>query len=94
MNKKLNTVLFLIGATVLNLLILASLAVLLGLLFGFLYRDLEDVSVALSWLAVLVILFGSIGGTFVLYSRIIKWIVRRWSLDDHIEPIFRSQKRR
>ncbi|MDF1567241.1 MAG: leader peptide processing enzyme [Spirochaetaceae bacterium] len=93
MNKKLNTVIFLLGATVLNLLILATLAVLLGLLFGLAYRNIPEVSMALSWIAVIVILFGSIGGTFYFYSKIIKWIVKKWKIDDFIEPIFKSGRR-
>ena len=94
MNKKLNTVLFMLGATALNLIILAALALLLVLLFGLAYRNIEEVSTGLSWLAIIVILFGSIAGTFFLYSRIIKWIVRRWKLDSYIEPIFRTGRRR
>ena len=37
MNKKLNTVYFLLGATVLNLLILVLLALVLGISVGFIY---------------------------------------------------------
>lgn len=93
MNKKLNTVYFLIGATILNLLILIVIAVLLGLIIGFLYQKTGVDSQGLSLVAVLIILFGSIAGTFFLYSRIIKWIVKKWNLDEYIEPIFRTKKR-
>lgn len=93
MNKKLNTVYFLIGATILNLLILIVIAVLLGLVIGFLYQKTGVDSQGLSLVAVLIILFGSIAGTFFLYSRIIKWIVKKWNLDEYIEPIFRTKKR-
>lgn len=94
MNKKLNTLLFMLAATLLNLIILAAVAVLLVLLFSLAYRNIEEVSGALSWLAVIVILFGSIAGTFWIYSRIIKWIMKRWNLEKYIEPIFRSHRRR
>ena len=93
MNKKLNTVYFLLGATVLNLLILVLLAVVLGISVGFIYQKLGVDSQGLSLLAVLIILFGSIAGTFFLYSRIIKWVVKKWNLDNYIEPIFRLKKR-
>ncbi len=92
MNKKLNTVLFLVLATVLNLLLLAVVAVVLSLLFSLVYKNIE-VSMALSWVAVLVILFGSIAVTMFLYSKIIKWAMRRWKLDNYIEPLFGSRKR-
>ena len=84
---------FLIGATILNLLILIVIAVLLGLTIGFLYQKTGVDSQGLSLVAVLIILFGSIAGTFFLYSRIIKWIVKKWNLDEYIEPIFRTKKR-
>jgi hypothetical protein len=93
MNKKLNTVYFLLGATVLNLLILVLLALVLGISVGFIYQKLEVDSQGLSLLAVLIILFGSIAGTFFLYSRIIKWVVKKWNLDNYIEPIFRTKRR-
>jgi hypothetical protein len=93
MNKKLNTVYFLFGATILNLLILLILAIVLGLSVGFIYQKTGVDSQGLSLLAVLIILFGSIAGTFFLYSKIIKWIVKKWNLDNYIEPIFRPKKR-
>lgn len=94
MNKKLNTVLFLLGATVLNLLIMLVLVVIIGAGFFVAYRNMEEVGQTLSLLAVLVILFGSIGGTFFIYNRLIKWIVKKWDLEQYIEPVFRQQKKR
>ena len=93
MNKKLNTVYFLIAATILNLVILVLLALILGVTVGFLYQKLGVDSQGLSLLAVIIILFGSIAGTFFLYSRIIKWVVKKWNLDNYIEPIFRTNPR-
>ena len=93
MNKKANTVVFLLAATVLNLAILAVLATVLLVGFSLAFRNVEEVSMALSWLAIIVILFGSIAGTFFLYSKLIKWIVRKWNLEDYIDPIFKSRRR-
>ena len=93
MNKKLNTVYFLIAATILNLVILVLLALILGVTVGFLYQKLGVDSHGLSLLAVIIILFRSIAGTFFLYSRIIKWVVKKWNLDNYIEPIFRTKRR-
>lgn len=94
MNKKISTLIFMLGATLLNLIILAVVAALLVLLFGLLYRGAEEVSDAMSWLAVIVILFGSIAGTFWLYSRIIKWMMKKWNLESRIEHPFRNLRRR
>ncbi|PIE04983.1 MAG: leader peptide processing enzyme [Spirochaetales bacterium] len=94
MNKKLNTVLFLLAATVLNLLLLVVIALLLFLAFNFAFRNVEEVNAALSWLAVIVTMFGSIAATFVLYSRIIRWINKKWNLDNYLSPLFRGGRRR
>ncbi len=94
MNKKLNTVYFLLGATVLNLLIMLVLMSLLALIFILAYRNMEEVSQGLSLLAVLVVLIGGIAGTFFIYNRTIKWIVAKWKMDDYIEPLFRQSRKR
>ncbi len=93
MNKKLNTVYFLLAATVLNLLILILLAIILGVAVGSIYQKFNVDSEGLSMLAVIVILFGSIGGTFFLYSKIVKWAMKKWSLEQYIEPIFSRRRR-
>ncbi len=93
MNKKLNTVYFLIAATILNLLILILLAVILGVTVGAIYQKLNVESEGLSLVAVIIILFGSIAGTFFLYSKIIKWAMKKWNLENYIEPIFRPKRR-
>jgi hypothetical protein len=93
MNKKLNTVYFLLGATVLNLLIMVLLFFVLGISMLLIYQKLGVDSKVLPVVAVLITLFGSIAGTFFLYSRIIKWVVKKWNLDNYIEPIFRTKRR-
>lgn len=92
MNKKLNTILFLVAATALNLLILVVLAVFLMLVMGWLIRDIEEISRGLTIFAIIVVLTGSIGGTFFLYSRIIKWAVKKWKLDSRTAPIFKDNR--
>ena len=94
MNKKLNTVLFLLGATVLNLLIMLVLVVILGAVAVLATRSMEEVNQAVSMIAVIVILFGSIAGTFFIYNRLIKWVVVKWDLEKYIEPVFRGSRRR
>ena len=94
MNKKLNTVLFLLGATVLNLLIMLVLVVILGAVAVLATRNMEEVNQGVSLIAVVVILFGSIGGTFFIYNRLIKWVVVKWDLEKYIEPVFKGSRRR
>ena len=93
MNRKLNTVLFLIGATLVNLSILVVLALIVGFLLGAMYQKFGIDSRAMSLLAVILILTSAVFGTFFLYSRLIKWTMRKWNLDDYIEPVFRKRRR-
>jgi len=88
-----NTVYFLLAATLLNLLILILLAVILGVSIGAVYQKIDVSSDALSLVAVIIILFGSIAGTFFLYSRIVKWAMKKWNLEQYLEPIFRPKRR-
>ncbi len=76
-NKILTSIVFLVGATLFNLLILSVIAILLMMTFAFLYRNIENISMGLSLLAIILILTGSIGGTFIIYSRTVKWFLRR-----------------
>jgi len=93
MNKKLNTFYFLLAATVLNLLILILLAMTLGVLLGTVYQKFGLESQGLSLLAVIVILVGSIAGTFFIYSKIVKWAMNKWNLEQYLAPIFSGKKR-
>jgi len=93
MNKKLNTVYFMLAATVLNLLILILLAVILGVSIGTLYQKLNINSEGFSLAAVIFILFGSIAGTFFLYSKIVKWAMNKWNLEQYLDPLFRRKRR-
>jgi hypothetical protein len=35
----------------------------------------------------------SIGGSFLLYSRVIKWMNTKYNLEDKLGPIFGSKKK-
>ncbi len=93
MNKKLNTFCFLVIATILNLVMLAVLAVVLLLFFELTFRNIEEVSQGLSLLAIIVILSGSIGGSFLLYSRIMKWAAEKWNLENYLTSMFKSGRK-
>ena len=93
MNKKLNTFIFMVAATLLNLVILIAFIIGLTLLVGLVQRLIGGMPQALAWVSVVFVLLGSIGGTFFVYSKLIKWAVDKWGLEDKIEPIFRPRKR-
>ncbi len=94
MNKKLNTGLFLLAATVLNLIIMGLLVLVLGGLAFFLLQKTGGEGSTLPMILFLVVFIGSIAGTFFIYNRIIKWVVAKWKLEQYIEPIFKPRQPR
>ncbi len=89
MNRKLNTILFLIGATLVNILVM----VLLFLIFFVLFARFVAPSVAPE--AGQYILLGlfvlSVIGTYFIYHRIIAALQKRVQLEKHFGPIFRKR---
>lgn len=90
MNKKVNTVLFLLGATVFNLLIMFILIVLFLLLIAAVFKESLNPNV-LSIVMILVFV-GSIAASFFIYSRMVKWLNRKIDMDKYFMPLFRRKK--
>jgi hypothetical protein len=90
MNKKVNTVLFLLGATVFNLLIMFLLIVLFLVLISAIFRDSLNPNV-LSILMILVFV-GSIAAAFFIYGRVVKWLSRKIDMEKYFLPLFRRKK--
>jgi hypothetical protein len=90
MNKKVNTVLFLLGATVFNLLVMFLLIALFLVLISAIFRGSLNPTV-LSILMILVFI-GSIAASFFIYGRVVKWLSRRIDMDKYFMPLFRRKK--
>ncbi|MBN2552416.1 MAG: hypothetical protein JXB06_06580 [Spirochaetales bacterium] len=90
MNKKVNTVLFLLGATVFNLLIMFLLIVLFLVLISAVFRDSLNPNV-LSILMI-VVFIGSIAASFFIYGRVVKWLSRKIDMDKYFIPLFRRKR--
>lgn len=90
MNKKVNTVLFLLGATVFNLLIMFLLIVLFLILISAIFRDSLNPNV-LSILMI-VVFVGSIAAAFFIYGRVVKWLSRKIDMEKYFLPLFRRKK--
>jgi len=86
MNKKLNTVLFMLAGTVLNIVVM--LALFLLLLFGANLILTPESDATLKMLVFLVVVVVSVVGTFFIYSRIVKWINNKWNLEQYMHPLF------
>jgi hypothetical protein len=90
MNKKVNTVLFLLGATVFNLLIMFILIVIFLVLISAIFRDSLNPNV-LSILMI-VVFIGSIAASFFIYGRVVKWLSRKIDMEKYFLPLFRRKK--
>lgn len=90
MNKKLNTFLFLIVGTIVNIAIMLLLLIgclyLIGLIFNADSNGQVVTAVTLS--AVML----SVVGSYLIYSRIIKLVNKKWDLERYIEPLFRRKR--
>lgn len=89
MNKKLNTFLFLLVGTVVNIGIMLILLILFLYLIGFLFTS-ETSSQVVSVLTLGAVML-SVVGSYLIYSQIIKFINRKWNLENYIAPLFRRK---
>jgi hypothetical protein len=90
MNKKANTVLFLLGATVFNLLIMFILIVLFLVLISAVFR--ESLNPNVLSILMIVVFIGSIAASFLIYGRVVKWLNRKIDMDKYFMPLFRRKK--
>lgn len=89
MNKTFNTVLFTLGATLLNLVLILFFFVSLVFLFRFVLN--EDSSGQMVTLAYGFSILISIMGGFFCYNRIIKWVNNRWHLEEYLITSFKKR---
>ena len=89
MNKRVNTFLFLLGATIVN--IVSMVVVMFGGLF-LLARVLPERTQESAGRLLFILLFlGSIGVAFLVYNRIIRLISKKIDMDKYFHPIFRRR---
>ena len=89
MNKKANTVLFILGATALNIITMLIILLLGILLIGRFLSETVQESIG-SFLFIL-LFFLAIGGSFLIYNRIIKYLSKKIDMDKYFHPIFRAR---
>ncbi len=85
MNRKLNTVLFLLAATLLNIFLILVLMLtglyLVGALFG---DSIGENAAGLAFFAVVIF---AVGGSLFIYHRIVKLISKKIDMDAYFHPI-------
>ena len=89
MTKRAFSWVFMICATLLNILLLGVLFLIFTVL-AFLIAG-ENPTVAMIGIAVS--FFLAIALSMFLYSKILNWAVKKWNLEDKMDPIFGKKKR-
>lgn len=87
-NKKLNTALFFLVATFVNLLIVVGLGLAVFIPYALLVGP--KVSGAINLLALVIIVIGSMVGSFPLYRMLVQWFTKKIDVDKYFDPIVRS----
>lgn len=89
MNKKANTVLFVLGATVVNVIIMMVIFLAVFVLYGkFLAPAIPD---QVDQIMMIVIFIGSIVLTYFIYHRMIKYLTNKIDMEKYFDPIFRPR---
>lgn len=91
MNKKANTALFIVGATVVNILLMIVLIIIGFAIVGALLPPKSNPQLAS--ILFLVVFLGAIAGSFFIYHKAIQFLSRRVDMEKYFHPIFRPRKR-
>lgn len=92
MNKKVNTMLFILGATVFNILLtVLSFIVLLTLYARFLQPHLSEQ--AAGWAFPLVFI-AAMAAAFLVYRKVIRFLTKKVDVDKYFDPIFGNRHRK
>jgi hypothetical protein len=91
MNKKVNTVLFVLGATLVNVLVMIVLVILGIMLIGLLPVGVQESS---GQILLVLVMFLSIGITFFAYHRLIKLVSSKVDMDKYFHPIIKPRGRK
>ena len=96
MNKKANTLLFMVIATLVNITLLAIFFIIGFVLLSLLLNAFPSManSQMASGLSVLFVFVFAIGLTFFIYNKLVMWANKKFELEDKLHPIFtrRSKK--
>ncbi|MCF7934478.1 MAG: leader peptide processing enzyme [Spirochaetia bacterium] len=92
MNKKVNTALFIIGATVFNIVLMLVCFLLAIAALGAVLS--AETSATTAQIFLLLAFLVSIGVTYGLYSLLIKYISGKVDMERYFHPIFHQRKRK
>jgi len=91
MNKKVNTAIFMLVATVINVVLMLLLFVLLLYLIGVIF---PEPSIGLGQGLLIVAFLLALGGSFGIYTLVIRWFSKKIDMEKYFHPIFKPRNRR
>jgi hypothetical protein len=89
MNKKVNTVLFIIGATIVNLAIMLGIFLTLILLVGYILP--ENAAPGVISAVFMVVFLGSLVASYFIYQRLVALLSKKIDMEKYFHPIFRPR---
>lgn len=84
MTKKQNTIVFIIIGTLVNVIIALALLLALSVIVLAIFR--EKGAVALPFVFIVSIALG-----IFIYQKLLGWAMRKWQLEDKLDPLFSSR---
>ncbi|MDR2731212.1 MAG: leader peptide processing enzyme [Treponema sp.] len=92
MNKKLNTLLFILGATIVNIMVTIISFILLMLLYvKFLAPVIPEEKRAWGFSLIFI---ASLAAAFLVYRALIKFISKKFQIENFLDPLFTSRYRK
>ncbi|MFP4151506.1 MAG: hypothetical protein ACLFR8_03685 [Alkalispirochaeta sp.] len=90
MNKRINTVLFIIGATIFN--IIAMVVIFFVLMVVFARFIAPSLPPGANQIILLVLFVASVAATYLIYHRLMRWLVVKYDLEAYMSPLFGKKK--
>ena len=93
MDKKVNTFLFILGATLFNILVTIVSFVLLVIIYVKLIERFIPESVQLQAWPYVIIFIGAIAVSFVVYRYALRFLLKKIDVDKHFDPLFGPRRK-
>lgn len=90
MNKNLKLALFLIGATLFNIVLMFVFIIVIVIVAGRLMGD--NPNAVVFQIVLFVGFIGSIVLTFLIYGKVMKWLQAKYNLEQHFPQLFRKKR--
>lgn len=94
MSKKSNTAVFMLVATVVNLIFVIAFAILGLFIFGQIFPDTAEDSTAMPFVLFGLCFVAPVVLSWLLYSVILKFVVKKFNLEDKLAPLFAPRRGR